>query len=75
MKDSEHAEPFRIFVAGPEVQVAEVPPGVEQAMDIMMADGYPASSAAELCVAAANSGRDPVAFARHFVSVRQAVRK
>lgn len=74
MKGAERAVPFRIFVAGPEILVAEAAPGVEEAMDIMMADGYPAVPAAELCVAAAKSGRDPVAFARHFVELRQAIR-
>jgi hypothetical protein len=74
VKGAERAEPFRIFVAGTDTRVVQAAPGVEEAMDIMMADGYPAERAAELCVAAEKSGRDPVAFARHFVSLRQAVR-
>lgn len=66
---------FRVFIAFPDgIAVAEAAPGVEEAYDIMVADSVPAQRAADLAVAAAKSGRDPVAWARHFVSVRQAVR-
>jgi hypothetical protein len=66
---------FRIFVASPgEILCLEAPPGVEEAYDLMVADGVPARRAAGMAVAAFKSGRDPVAWARHFVSVRQAVR-
>jgi hypothetical protein len=66
---------FRIFVASPtETQVVEAAPGVEDALDVMLADGVPADRAAGLAVAAAQDGRDPIAFARHFVKLRRAVR-
>ena len=68
------AVPFRIFVAGREVQVAEADPAVELAMDIMMADRVPADKAADLAVAAAKAGKDPIAFAEHFVKVRRRLR-
>ena len=47
---------------------------VSEAFDIMHADGLSHEKAAELAVAAEKSGRDPVAFARHFVEVRQGLR-
>lgn len=48
--------------------------GVEEAYDLMTADHVPAQQAADMAVAAARSGRDPVAWARHFVELRQAAR-
>lgn len=63
---------FRIFIAFPDhIAVAEAAPGVEEAYDLMVADGVPAQQAADMAVAAAKSGRDPAAWARHFVRVRQ----
>lgn len=47
---------------------------VSRAYDIMTADRVPAQQAADMAVAAERSGRDPVAWARHFVSVRQGLR-
>jgi hypothetical protein len=67
---------FRIFVAFPDhVAVVEAAPGVEEAYDIMVADNVPAQHAANMAVAAAKDGRDPAAWARHFVELRQAVRE
>lgn len=67
--------PIRIFEAGPrEVRCVEIPPGVEAAYDVMVADRVPPYSAAKLAIAAARDGRDPEAFARHFVELRQAMR-
>jgi len=66
---------FRIFVTSPrETVCVEAPPGVEEAYDIMVAGRVPAQQAADMAVAASKSGRDPVAWARHFVEVRQAIR-
>lgn len=65
---------FRIFVAGAEIQCAEAPAGTEEAMDIMLADSVPMDTAAKLAVAAGKTGRDPVAFAQHFVQVRREFR-
>jgi len=65
----------RIFVAGAEgILVLTPAPGVEEAYDLMVADRVPAQQAADMAVAAAKSGRDPVAWARHFVKVRQSLR-
>ncbi len=67
---------FRIFVAGAEDVVVLTPaPGVEEAYDLMVADRVPAQQAADMAVAAAKSGRDPVAWAKHFVEMRQLLRK
>jgi hypothetical protein len=72
MRGTERAVPFRIFVAFRDgLAVAQAPPGAEEAVAIMMAGGYPADAAASLCLAAADSGRDPVAFARHFMDARK----
>lgn len=66
---------LRIFIAFPDhIAVAEAAPGVEEAYDIMVADDVPAQQAADMAVAAARIGRDPVAWARHFVRVRQEFR-
>jgi hypothetical protein len=66
---------FRIFVASPsEIQCAEAPPGVEEAYDLMVADRVPPQRAADMAMAAARDGKDPVDFARHFVKVRRQFR-
>jgi hypothetical protein len=71
----------RVFIAFPDhVAVAETAPGVEEAYDIMTADGVPPQQAADLAVAASRTTRerpdpDPAAWARKFVSLRQAVRR
>jgi len=66
---------FRVFVAGPrEVLVLEAPPGVEEAYDLMAADGVPPQQAADMAMAASRRGKDPVAFARHFIHLRRSVR-
>lgn len=65
----------RIFVAGAEDIIVLTPaPGVEEAYDIMVADRVPAQKAADMAVAAAKDGRDPVAWAKHFVELRQSLR-
>lgn len=69
------ADGFKIFIAGPrETQVTEVPPAVEEAYDLMTADQVPPQQAADMAVAAHRAGKDPVAFARHFIELRKAVR-
>ena len=67
---------FRIFVASPaDIRCVEAAPGIEDAYDLMIADNVPAQEAADMAVAAAADGRDPVAWAQHFVKLRQAMRK
>jgi len=67
--------PIRVFVAWPhEIVVVTPEPGVEEAYDIMVADRVPPQTAADMAVAAAKNGRDPVAWAKHFVEVRQQIR-
>lgn len=62
-------------MAGPvETQVAESPPGVEEAYDLMTADLVPPQEAADMAMAAHRAGKDPVAFARHFVRLRETAR-
>lgn len=69
------SDPRAVDVAYPgEIQCAETPPGVEEAYDLMVADRVPAQRAADLAMAAARSGRDPVAFARKFTRLRQGIR-
>lgn len=66
---------FRIFVAGPgETQLVEAPPGVEEAYDLITADRVPPQQAADMAMAAHRAGKDPVVFARHFVSLRKSAR-
>ena len=66
---------FRVFVASlARIRCAEAAPGVEEAYDLMVADRVPAETAADMAVAAARDGKDPVEFARHFVKVRQQFR-
>jgi hypothetical protein len=66
---------FRIFIAGPqETQMAETSPGVEEAYDLMTADGVPPQQAADMAMAAHQAGKDPVAFARHFTGMRKWMR-
>jgi hypothetical protein len=69
------ADGFRIFAAGPgETQVLGSPPGVEEAYDLMTAGRVPPQTAADMAMAAHRAGKDPVAFARHFVSLRKSAR-
>jgi hypothetical protein len=64
-----------VFVASPRwIQCVDAAPGVEEAYDLMVADGVPAQTAAGMAVAAARDGRDPVAWAAHFIELRAAVR-
>lgn len=64
-----------MFVASPrEIQCVEAPPGVKEAYDLMVADGVPARTAGDMAIAAARSGKDPVAFAEHFVKLRKSLR-
>ena len=65
----------RLFIArNGEIEVIDIPESVLTAMDVMLADAVPMSRAAQLCWAAHRSGRDPVAFAAHFVKLRKAIR-
>lgn len=67
---------FRVFVASPAgIRCVEAPPGVEEAYDLMTADGVPPQEAADMAVAATRAGRDPAAFARHFIRMREAARR
>lgn len=47
---------------------------VSRAYDVLAADGVPSQTAADMVVAAERGGRDPVAWAEHFVSVRRQFR-
>ena len=47
---------------------------VSRAYDIMTADQVPAQRAADMAVAAERGGKDPVAFAEHFVKLRESLR-
>lgn len=64
------------FVADSRGTVAEIllSEAVSRAYDLMAADGVPAEKAASMAAAAERSGRDPVAFAEHFVRVRKGFR-
>jgi len=64
------------FVADSRGTVAEIclSGPVSEAYDIMVADRVPSETAAEMAVAAERDGRDPVAFAEHFVKVRREFR-
>jgi hypothetical protein len=74
----------RIFVAADpqvadvsypgEIRCVETAPGVDEAYDLMVADQVPPQRAADMAMAAARSGRDPVAFAQHFIELRKAIR-
>lgn len=67
---------FRIFVAGPrETRAVEAPPGVDEAYDLMTADGVPPRQAADMALAAHRAGKDPVAFALHFTGLRRGMRR
>lgn len=48
---------------------------VSRAHDIMTADRVPAQQAADMALAAERAGKDPVAFAEHFVRQRRELRK
>lgn len=70
--------PGRIgFVADSRGNVAEIvlSDAVSDAWDIMTAGGVPSQRAADMAVAAERDGRDPVAFARHFVKMRGTLRR
>lgn len=64
------------FVADSRGTVAELrlSDAVSAAYDIMVADRVPRGTAAAMAVAAERQGRDPVAFAEHFVRVRKSLR-
>lgn len=47
---------------------------VSRAYDIMIADRVPAQQAADMAAGAERAGKDPVAFARHFVKLRESLR-
>lgn len=48
---------------------------VSTAYDLMTADGVPPQRAADMAAAAERSGKDPVAFAEHFVKVRKGLKR
>lgn len=65
----------RVFVAGAgQVQVIQASQAASDAYDLMIADGVPPQQAADLAVGADRDSRDPVAWARHFVSLRRSLR-
>ena len=47
---------------------------VSRAYDLMTADGVPAQRAADMAVACERDGQDPVAWAEHFIRLRQGLR-
>ena len=49
-------------------------PPVSEAMDIMTAAGLPVDRAASYALAAEMDGKDPVAWAKHFVKLRKAAK-
>lgn len=65
------------FVADMRGTVAEIllSEQVSTAYDLMTADGVPPQRAADMAAAAERSGKDPVAFAEHFVKVRQGFKR
>jgi hypothetical protein len=65
---------MRVFVAGRETSVVQAPPGVEEAYDLMTADGVPPWRAADLAVTAWRDGKDPVEYARKFLRLRGSLR-
>jgi hypothetical protein len=56
------------------VALMGVSPAVSAAYDLMVDDGYPPEKAAKLAMDAERSGRDPEAWARHFIKLRKAWR-
>lgn len=50
-------------------------PPASKAMDILTADGVPIDRAASYALAAETAGKDPVAWAAHFVQLRKAARR
>jgi hypothetical protein len=65
------------FVADSRGTVAEIvlSEAVSRAYDLMAADGVPADKAASMAAAAERSGKDPAAFAEHFVKLRRGLRR
>ena len=65
---------IRVFVAWPDVIVEVLPaPGVSEAYDVLVAGGVHPGKAADLSVAAARYGKDPVVFAERFLRARGAI--
>lgn len=56
------------------VTLMGVSPSASAAYDLLTDDGVPAEQAAKLTLAAQKSGRDPEAFARHFLKLRRGLR-
>lgn len=44
------------------------------AFDVLLADRVPAEKAADIVAACVRDGKDPLAFAKHFVTLRKATR-
>jgi hypothetical protein len=66
----------RAFVASGNgtIEMVAASPAVSAAYDIMTGDGVPPERAAQLAVGAGRDGRDPEAWARHFVKLRKSLR-
>lgn len=56
------------------VRLMGISAAVSAAYDIMTDDGFPPEEAGRFALAAERQGRDPEAFARHFVKLRKAAR-
>jgi len=67
------AEPFRVFIAGEEMLVVVASDAVNEAYDLLVADGVHPDKAADLAVTADKHGHDPVALARKFIRLRKAL--
>jgi hypothetical protein len=66
----------RVFVARASgvIEMVAASPAVSAAYDIMTDDGVPPERAAEFAVGAERDGKDPEAWARHFVKLRKSLR-
>ena len=64
---------FAVDTAGTVYELA-FSDAVSRAYDIMTADRVPAQQAADMAVACERDGRDPVAWAEHFIKLRQSLR-
>lgn len=63
---------IRIFAAGTlGTEMIEAPPGVDEAYDLLTADGMDPVKAAELALIASITGKDPVAWSRRVVQLRK----
>jgi hypothetical protein len=69
------ADADRVFVAGRQVEMLEIPAAVSDAYDILAAGGLSPDQSARLAAGAARISKDPVAFARKFLRLRDVARE